>query len=247
MLLSFFTLPRPVEYLTATLSNLFARDPRVLLFDVALAYEHPEPPPLPYSLGSVVCSTPERLRLLAGYPRGERATYNYIRCLDKLAEGSSIGLALEDDLEFAADLTRRVAALGALAAALTPRYLITLHHFYGPLQFQAVGTSPAREGRVDTLLHWPEAKGFYGSQAMAMPPEIARELADGFRRHLGPLGSPLPEDSYFWYMDMGLKNLCVELGITLYTVDPCLIQHVGDVSVAVTGREPLRNQYFRPD
>ena len=59
--------------------------------------------------------------------------------------------------------------------------------------------------------------------------------------------SPLLADSHLWYMDMGLKNLCQELGIALYTVDPCLIQHVGDVSVAVEGRAPLRNLYFRPD
>ena len=247
MLISFFTLPRPVEYLTATLGNLFARDPRVLQFDVALAYEHPEPPGLPFALGSVECSTPERLAALAAYPPGVRATYNYIRCLEKLAQGSSIGLALEDDLEFAADITRRVAALGALAAARTPRYMISLHHFYGPSWFSAVGETPAREGRVDTLLHWPQVEGFYGSQAMAMPPGVARELADGYRRHLGAPGHPLPEDSHLWYMDMGLKNLALELGITLYTVDPCLIQHVGDVSVAVTGRPPLRNMYFRPD
>ena len=241
MRIAFFTLPRTPEYLTATLGRLAAQYPPVV-FDrnVALYYDAVEPPPLAWRLAEVQTAAPERLAALQGHPLA--ATYNYIRALDWLARGSAVGLACEDDLEFAEQLCARVGALGALAECVVgPRWLLTLHHFYPLGSFDIQGQTSVG----DHLLQWRNVDGFYASQAMAMPAGVAAELRDGFARHAGPLGSPVPEDWATWKMDMGIKNLCRELALPLFTVHPCLIQHVGDVSVACPGRPPLRNAHYR--
>ena len=253
MRISIFTLPRPVEYLSATLDNLFAVDPRANPDNVALYYQATEAPELRHALGHIELASQELLGLLSKVPPGERATYNYARSLKWLAAGNQnglnhqFGIALEDDLIFARNFTSRVESLCRMAHSLTPRFMISLHHFYDLKKFHPAGRAKRAGGADDALLKWTDPNSFYGSQAMAFPSGIAGELSDAFISKLGPLGSPLPPNTHLWYMDMGLKRLAMERRIILYTVHPCLIQHVGAISVVCERRAPLVNQHFDPN
>lgn len=247
MKIAFFTLPRTPEYLPGTLRSLVARDPAVRPDqDVALFFDGRTAPELPFPLAHVELATAERLTALRGNPLA--ATHNYLRALFWLSRAMQPGkewpvvLACEDDLEFAERVTERVAALGALATRSVGRnWLLSLHHLYPRESFRCVATTDFG----DRLLRWADVSGFYASQAMAMPADVAFRLFTELYRHAGHYTDPAPADWGKWNMDMGLKACCREMQIPLFTVDPCLIQHVGDVSVAIPGRPPLRNQYFR--
>lgn len=262
MRIAFISCPRTPEYLSGTLKSLASRSD-VDRFTAGVFFDGlPEQADITAMVGVVsdlYCRTAEQLSARAGWGNPALATVNYMRALEWLdlgnAERGARGaeqpatcdlqpatfptVACEDDLVFARDFVGRVLELAALASARSAKWVIALHHLYRREEFPVV----ARTDAGDALLGWPDPNSFYGSQAMVFAPGVAGDLAAMWRR-LGyrlPDGRPEPGA----HMDMGIKRHCLETGIPLYTVDPCLIQHVGDVSVTIEGREPIRNRYFK--
>lgn len=242
MKIAIFTLPRTPEYLTATLQNMVAKDPAVRPENIGLFYQALVAPTLPFPIGKVEVADADWLaevERIKARSLGLAATMNYVRALRWSGQTmfpDTVSAVFEDDLIFADNWMQRVLALAAIAKRAGHRWAISLHHFYELTCFEKIGGS-----RGVDLMRWRNPDWFYGSQAMVYSPHVATELANAFESKI----KTDPNAGSRYYMDMGIKRFATELGFSFYATEPCLIQHVGEVSVAIPGRRPLVNKRFR--
>jgi len=216
------TCPRKgASYLPSTLKDMAEQDPGAAgrpcgVFSDSLVL----PEGLPPWLNHVECSDQDRLDRI----RTEElfGTLNLQRALRWAANNSEFVCVLEDDVKFAGDWQSRGLAICRRLVERKQPWLLTLQHFY-PHE----GHFDAVEGCDGQIMKWNEQGPLWGSQGYMMLASTARGFADLFELKFT---LPAPERRW-WMMDEGIWRMCaVEHRYGIYAPNPCLIQHVGDVS-----------------
>jgi len=223
------------EYLRFTLGQLLTKDTcqeheiRVFVDALELPAERVEHERVTYELASA----PHLARVAKG---GVHGTLNFCRALRWSAEGQGLACVLEDDVELAKDWAMKAQSLCVLASRMSKGYVLSLHHFYQLGDFRVcVGANQVQ------LLRWRDANLFYGGQGLMMPAECGSTMAEKLDQSMD-----LPrEERAMLAMDMGVKTVVMTHNWGLYATNPCLLQHVGDVSCWTTERPPIRNAFFR--
>jgi len=160
---------------------------------------------------------------------------NFARAADWVGE-TGPGCVFEDDVELAEEWHSRAAALASRADALYPRgWVLALVHFYDlRIDFDLVTDLP--HAHVE-LLRWKEVRGFYGAQAVVLSRQSAAAIGPMIRDRI-------EADPRAWRGALAIKNFCLTTATPLLACNPCLAQHLGDVSAHAIGRPPVASRYF---
>ena len=147
-----------------------------------------------------------------------RASWNYWRCLSLGPRSdSSDGLViLEDDVIPARGWeTRLQEIIDQIESTCAGPYVLAL---YSPLRLPRTATSQTYYVRYPTA-------NFYGTQAIYFPREVRSE----FTQFLKIYGVNSLQQRY----DLLLRGFLLGKGIPLFSANPCLFQHVGEVSTGL--------------
>lgn len=232
--IAIITAPRKTQYLGYTISQIL-KDPvvhrnHVKVFSDSTQRPDGIPEDIPCEL-----STQERIDEIQ--KETFYGTLNFIRAMEWVAHDQFAGVVFEDDVELAWDWLQRTILLGQAAERETEKWLLSLHHFYELGDFDG----KRKTERGDEVMRWKEMDGFYGGQGLMFGPRVAKEFAAVLAERVR---FPWPERGK-WVMDMAVKNLCMSLGTQLWSCNPCMLQHVGDVSAVMGDRPPIRNRFFK--
>jgi hypothetical protein len=183
-----------------------------------------------------------------GRPAQYYGTPNFVRQLTSLSLDTPhpYCCVFEDDVKFANDWERRAVAMAKKADEIFPDgYIFSLHHFYKlDEDFFSLGRTKRLVGEPDMLLRWKDPLKFYAGQGMLIPTKTVHQMV---RLYEQMWNVPPEEFLTTWVMDIGVGHMAQALKIPILSCNPCLIQHTGDVSMVIPGREPLINQHFRED
>lgn len=241
MRVAFITGPRrtDVSYIQASVASAIDRGVVLAPEDVGVFSDSIEPPP---GLRDGVRVFLRSAEYLASTTHTYlRITQNYHRALEWACEGCQLGCVCEDDVQFAHLWYEHVHQLAWQAIRESARFAITLIHFYEPQHFGAWSLPKIGERQ---LLKFQNVDTFYGQQAVVFPTALGRELLTRWRKSLAEYVSAGTSPPMIEVIDMGLKHHIMELGIPLYAVHPCLVQHVGDAGGVLERATPLRSAHY---
>lgn len=240
MRIAISTVHRPgVEYVHETLRSMYEADCTVAQQDVVLCvgntdteyvkhYSNVDPMPLEVweALEKEAIGQPFHISI------GRKITANFLRCVQKIAEGDDeMGIACEDDLRCAPGWLRRARLCGEEAARRWPEgWVLTLHTPYPPAAFR--GQYDVSDDRV-----WSHRSNldFYGNQCLLLPSHVAARMCTWVRE---------PEaQNYDLVGDQLIKWYCEHWRLPILAMIPSPIEHVGFESTYQPGTQ--RHVAFR--
>lgn len=227
MKVAILTSPRAgAEYLSHTLGSAIERDPQCNPSNVRVFADALERPPgLSAAFG---CSTATQAQLDSVKRNSTFGTLNYLRALEwASAGGQLLSCVLEDDLSFARRWYCIAQDLGQRALMRHSRFAITLLSFYDERAFTTTDMQTWAGAIPRTLASYNYLQGYYGSQATVYSQQAARIMLREWPTVLDRIQPLNYDEGGGWMMDLGLKRLWQDHGITALNVLPNIVQHTG--------------------
>ena len=172
MKVAIISYPRKVSYVQQTVSSMLETDSSVHPGDIAVSFDADE---VAATAGAGTMLVGTCVGSTKGYA-GARQTANYVRALRWAAQANELCVLCEDDIECAYGWARRAQLLALKAKALSKKdgddFVITLLHFYQITDFgPRMPVTRQGDPNPTSLMRWKYPNGFYGTQAVVMPPD----------------------------------------------------------------------------
>jgi hypothetical protein len=242
MRIGIITCPRDghVDYLNSTIASMLQKDTGVFCTDIAVFSDNAETPQMAWPVHHVEPLTKQhddrrkKDKVIIHRP--------FLKALRWIADSDGIGIVAEDDIKCASRWASRVKDLSEVCDSVVGSvWIMPLMHFYAFSDFVPCGLVPGVSHCSDMLVRWRDPGIFYGNQCVVYSHRAAVVMRDRFAEWFD--NNQAGKEP--WYPpDILVGKTSVERNIPMVSPHPCLVQHVGEQTVACKGRQLITTRYF---